>query len=316
MTIHLQSSQPPTTPLHVYLLLFAGVLCVSAAAIFIRFAQADGIPSMVIASGRMLVAALILTPWVLRRHWHTIRELDRSSWLLVIASGVALAAHFATWISSLEYTSVLISVVLVTTTPLWAAVLEVVFLRGRLGRPVIVGMIIAIIGSMTIAFGSDTSDALAGSNNVLGAALALAGAFTVSIYLIIGRKLRATLPLMPYIWLAYGVAAIILCALVAGAGMPVTGYPTGGYLAVVLLAVIPQLFGHTSFNYAMAYVPATVVGIATQLEPISSAFLAYLLFNEVPLPLQIVGSAVVLIGVLTATIGQSRKHRTRKALTS
>lgn len=315
MTVQLPSSQPSATPLHVYLLLFAGVLCVSAAAIFIRFAQAEGLPSLVIASGRMLVAALILTPWVVRRHWHTIRQLDRSSWLLVIASGVALAAHFATWISSLEYTSVLISVVLVTTTPLWAAVLEVIFLRGRLGRPVIIGMIIAIIGSITIAFGSDTSNALAGSNNVLGAVLALVGAFTVSIYLIIGRKLRATLPLMPYIWLAYGVAAIILCALVAGAGMPVTGYPADGYFAVVLLAIIPQLFGHTSFNYAMAYVPATMVGIATQLEPISSAFLAYLLFNEVPLPLQIVGSAVVLVGVLTATIGQSRKKRTRKALT-
>ena len=299
-----RSALPP----QLYIIVLAGVAAVSFAAIFIRFAQAEGIPSPLIAAGRLTIAALLITPVALRGHADALRQLDRRDLLLAAASGLILAIHFATWIASLEHTSVLISVVFVTTSPLWVALLEVTFLRARLGRLVIVGLLIALSGGMLIgvAGGAGSPAALEGGT-LFGGLLALAGAVAIAIYLVIGRKLRAKLPLTPYIWLVYGFAAIFLLALVALSGTPIAGYSAGGYLWIVLLALIPQMIGHTAFNYALRFVSATFVGIMTQMEPIGSAVAAFIIFRETPLALQIAGSAAILVGVTLATFGQSQK---------
>lgn len=292
----------PRTPTQVYAFLFVGVFAASLAAIFIRIAQGEGVPSAFIAAGRLTLSALILTPFALSRHRAELAELRGADLLLAAASGLVLAVHFATWIASLEYTSVLISVVLVGTAPLWSALFEVVFLRAHLGRLVVVGLLVAFAGGLLI--GLEGGGASASANDTLfGGILSLVGAATFAIYLVIGRRLRAKLSLVPYIWVVYGFAAIFLLVLSFGSGAPITGYSPTAYFMILLLALVPQLIGHTSFNYAVRYLSATFVGIATQTEPITSALIAYIVFNEVPLPLQIVGSAAVLVGVLIASFG-------------
>jgi drug/metabolite transporter (DMT)-like permease len=283
-----------------------GVLAVSLAAIFIRLAQNEGMPSLVIAAGRMTVATLILTPVTLRRYSAEIRALGRPELLLAGISGVFLAAHFATWILSLEYTSVLISVVLVNSHPIWVALLEIFFLRARLARLVIIGLIVGILGSIIVAIPSGGEVAL-GDNPLLGIVLAISGAITVAVYFVIGRKLRGKLSLLPYIWLVYGCSAIVLLLVVALMRIPITGYSPQGYVWIVAMALVPQLLGHSSFNYVLKYFPATYVGIAVQLEPVFSAIIAFFLFSESPLAVQILGSATILAGVVLASLGQSQK---------
>jgi len=294
------------TPPRVYAILFAGVVAASLAAIFIRFAQADGMPSTVIAAGRMTLSGLILTPIVLRRHRADLARLSRRDLLLAVASGLLLAIHFATWIASLEYTTVLISVVLVGTSPLWSALFEVVFLHVKLHRFVVIGLLIAFAGGIVIglAGGGDTGSS---DGTLIGGILSLVGAATFAIYLVIGRSLRTRMPLTPYIWLVYGIAALFLLVLMIGSGAPVTGYTPNAYLMIVLLAIVPQLIGHSSFNYAVRFLSATFVGIAVQLEPIGSALAAYLIFNEVPLPMQIWGSLAILGGVILASFGDKNE---------
>jgi drug/metabolite transporter (DMT)-like permease len=291
------------TPTRVYAFLITGVMAASLAAIFIRYAMDDGMPSSVIAAGRLGLSALILTPLALR-HRAELAGLRRADFLLAAAAGLILAIHFATWIASLEYTSVLISVVLVGTSPLWSALFEVIFLRVRLNRLVIAGLIAAFAGGLLIGLAGDSGDNQAGT--LMGAILSLAGAICFAVYLVIGRRLRAKLSLVPYIWLAYGFAAIFLLLMAFAGGATFTGYTPRAYFMILLLALVPQLIGHTSFNYAVRFLTATFVGIATQVEPISSALFAYILFNEVPLPLQIVGSVAILVGVAAATLGQER----------
>jgi drug/metabolite transporter (DMT)-like permease len=121
-------------------------MAVAAAAIFIRYAQADGMPSLVIAAGRLTIAALVLTPFALARHLPAVRALNRRDLALAVVSGFFLAIHFAAWVSSLEYASVLISVVVVTSNSLFVVLLEVIFLRARPARLVIVGLVLAIVG--------------------------------------------------------------------------------------------------------------------------------------------------------------------------
>jgi drug/metabolite transporter (DMT)-like permease len=293
-----------SVPTRVYTFLMTGVMAASLAAIFIRVAQGEGMSSAFIAAGRLTLSALILTPFVLRSHRLELAKLSRADLLLAVASGLLLAIHFATWVASLEYTSVLISVVLVGTSPLWSALFEVIFLRSHLHRLVVIGLLIAFAGGLLIGLAGGDGSA-SGSNVLFGSLLSLAGAATFAIYLVIGRKLRTRLPLMPYIWLVYSIAAVFLIVLMlAGGNVQITGFSTTGYLMILLLAVVPQLIGHSSFNYALRYLSATFVGIATQLEPIGSALAAYIVFREVPLPLQILGSLAILVGVILASFGQ------------
>lgn len=307
----MSTTAAPTRPsLQVYLILFMGAVAVSLAAIFIRLAQADNIPSLYIAAARMVIAALVLTPLTLRRHLSEIRSLSRGDLLLALLSGLFLASHFATWILSLEYTSVLISVVLVTTNPLWVAVLEVIFLRARLGRTMILGLLIGLAGSIIAGLSSSDNAVSPGKDPLLGSILAVIGAVCVAIYFVIGRKLRARLPLLPYIWLVYGFAALILLTVVVASGIPLTGYAPRGYIWLAGMALIPQLIGHSSFNYALKYLPATFVGIVNQLEPALSAVAAIAVFQEIPGIFQILGSAAILVGIILASLAQNHSSQT------
>jgi drug/metabolite transporter (DMT)-like permease len=299
----------PQMPARGYGAILIGIIAASLAAIFIRFAQNDGLPSLVIAGGRLTIASLVLTPFALRRNYAEIRTLNRNDLILAGLSGVFLALHFATWIASLEFTTVLISVVLVSTSPLWTAFLEVVFLRARLRRLVIFGLLVAVGGGLVIALGGE-SDMTVASNPVLGGGLALTGAIAIAIYFVIGRRVRAKLTILPYIWLVYSGAAIALIVAILVTGTQITVDAPEAYLWVVLLALVPQLIGHTSFNFALRYLSATYVSIITQMEPIASAIAAFIIFEELPVRHQIVGSIGIIIGVILATLGQAEGEST------
>jgi len=306
MTDNVTTAASTAVPLRAYGVLLLGVLSVAMAAIFIRLAQAENVPSLVIGSARLLIAAALLTPITLQRYRGHLRKIARGDALLLLVSGTFLAIHFAGWVSSLEYTSVLVSGVLVTTTPIWVGILEILVLKMRLARAFVIGLAVAIVGGLLIAL-TGTGSAARTDDPLLGGALSLIGAITVAVYLIIGRKLRPRLPLVPYIWSVYGIAALILGAIALVSGMTFTGYSTNAYLWLLALGVIPQLIGHSSFNYALAYLPATYISLATQVEPIGSAIFAFALFAEMPQPLQIVGSVVILIGVSIAILAPLRK---------
>lgn len=296
-------------PLHVYLVLLAGMISVSFAPILVRTAQAEGVSSVLVAGSRLFLAAVLVTPLVLMRHMNTLRGLSINDLRLATVAGVFLAIHFLSWVVSLEYTSVLISTVIVTSSPIWVAIMEAFLLRTKPPALVIVGLVIAIAGGILISLsGSNTPDqAQHFSANMFGAFLSLIGALCMPVYLIIGRKLGSAIPIIPYIWMVYGCAGIILMIVTIASGTPLTGYSSNALLAIAGMVLFPQLIGHTSLNYAVKFMPATIVSTVTQMEPIGSSILAFLIFAELPLPLQIAGSIIILSGVITANVGHIKK---------
>jgi drug/metabolite transporter (DMT)-like permease len=262
-----------------------------------------------VADSRLILATLVLTPLTLRRHGAALRKLDWRSIMLIITSGIFLAIHFAAWVSSLEYTSVLISVVMVTTSPVWVGILEVFVLRLRLNSGIIIGIVITIVGSVLLALPQSGQGMSVGNTELIGGGLALLGAITFSVYMIIGSKMRDRLPLLAYLWGVYGTAAIVLLIAVAFTGASFTGHSTNAYILLLLITIFPQLIGHSSMNYALAYLSATYISVATQLEPIGSAVVAYFVLSETPTGLQIFGSAIILAGVLVATLNPVRRFR-------
>jgi len=290
--------------------IITAILAVSTASIFIRFAQREA-PSLVIAALRLTVASLILAPVALTRYRNELRKLTGSDLLLGLLSGVFLAIHFATWISSLEYTSVASSVVFVSTGPLWVALLSPIFLKEPLTRAVLVGILLALLGGTVIGL-SDSCQIENGlvcpplsqfvqGTAFLGNFLALVGAWTVAGYLMIGRRLRAGMSLIPYIFVVYGIAAIVLLIIMFAARQSPIGYSPRFYLWIILLALVPQLIGHSTYNWALRYLPAALVSITTLGEPIGSAILAYFILGETPSLLTIVGGVLILTGIYFAS---------------
>jgi len=297
--------------------ILGAILAVSTASIFIRFAQREA-PSLVIAAFRLTFASLILAPIALTRHRAELRGLTRRELLLTLLSGIFLALHFATWISSLEYTTIASSVVLVSTSPLWVALLSPLVLRERLTRPVLVGMLLALTGGVVIAL----SDACVWKTGLacpslaefvqggafFGNFLALAGAWMVAGYLLIGRRLRAKMSLVPYIFVVYSVAAVVLIVIMLAAGETPLGYPSMTYVWMLLLALVPQLIGHSTYNWALRYMPAALVAVTTLGEPIGSTILAYFLLREAPTWIKLGGAAMILAGIWLASKAETKSR--------
>ncbi len=301
-----------SAPFQAYIVIVIAVVATSSAAILIRLALDASMPPLVIACARLLIAAVVLTPLSLGRHRAAISSLSAKEGALIALAGVCLAVHFTAWVASLQYTTVLVSVVIVSTGPIWVAILEVLFLRIRLSSLVILGLLVALAGGLLIGIPLDTNAALNSADaqdpgaTALGALLALLGALMVSVYMLVGRKLRATLPVIPYVWLVYGVAALGALAVILLTSTPVSGYSPSGYLALLAMGLIPQLLGHSSLNYLLEHFPAALVSMFSQLEPIGSALLAFALFQELPPQQQIIGSAIIVIGVALASRGEIR----------
>jgi len=273
-----------------------GVVAVSTASIFIRLAQQAGAQSLAIAMLRLTIASLVLLPFALGRCAGEFRRLSSRDLITTILSGAFLGGHFATWILSLEYTSVVSSVVLVTLSPLFVALASAIFLREPVNSRMALGMVIAIAGGILIGV-ADSAGSSPGQNPPLGNALALAGAVCIAPYLIIARALRSKLSLLAYITLVYGAAALILCAVVVLTQTPLGSDSALAYLWIALLALVPQLIGHTSFNWSVRRLPAVYATIPVLGEPVGSTILAVILLGETITLLTLAGAALALSGI-------------------
>lgn len=282
------------------------ILAVSTSSIFIRLAQKET-PSLVIAALRLTFATILLAPYALVRNRKEIRSLTKTDLFLCILSGFFLALHFSSWITSLEYTSITSSVVLVSTGPLWVAILSPFLLKEPLSKNTIRGLILALLGGLIIAAGSycKWDGIIVCANNasslktasILGGFLALLGAISVSGYLIIGRKLRTRISLVTYAFIVYGFSAVILLIITIFSGKSFFGYSITNYFWIFLLALIPQIIGHSTYNWALKFLPATLVAVGTLGEPIGSTILAFFILKETPGLFELFGAFFILLGI-------------------
>ena len=282
---------PPFPPV---LALIVGILAVSFGAIFIRLAEA---PPLVVAAYRLGLATLMLAPLALTRHRNELRRLARRDAALLLASGLLLGLHFAAWVTSLSYTSVASSVVFVDTHPLFVALASPVVLHERLSRRTLAGVLVSVLGGLVIGYG----DFRLGARELLGDGLALVGAITVAGYFLIGRSVRARLSLVAYVFAVYGAAAVCLAVAALVARQPLFGYGPQTYAMFLLLALVPQMLGHSSFNFALGYLPATAVSVAVLGEPIGSTLLAVFILGEIPTLLKVAGGLLILAGIYLAS---------------
>jgi drug/metabolite transporter (DMT)-like permease len=211
-----------------------------------------------------------------------------------------LALHFSLWIPSLSYISVGASTVLVTTQPVWLA--GFARIRGeRVPSRTIAGIALSLAGALMI-FGRDL-----GSADFRGDALAVGGAVAAAAYFLMGRSLRRDVSLLTYVGIAYTVSAAILGVVVALAGQPFLGFEPKVWLLFLLMALGPQILGHTVFNYLLGHMEPGVIAIAVTGEPVGATLLALAFFGEVPPWTAFAGGALVLAGIWVTVVAQARR---------
>ena len=273
--------------------LTVGVLAVSSGAILVRLADAH---PLVVAAYRVGLAFLLILPFSFRTCRRETREWDRRVWVHVLAAGVFLAVHFATWITSLSYTSVANSVVLVNTSPIWVGLLTPLVTRDRMSRRLWFGIALCTAGSLCIGW----EGLRLGGGVLRGDALAVAGGIAAAGYLLMGRSVRNRVSTLSYITVCYGTAAVVLWILVGSRGLPISGFTADTWWALLALAVVSQHLGHSSYNWCLKHLSAAVLALTLLGEPILGSLWAFLLFGETLSAWQAAGGALILAGIYQA----------------
>jgi len=286
--------------LKIFFILLSGVISISFAAIFVRFC--DDVPPLMIATYRLIFASIIIISLFKFKHY-TISSITKKDLIFSIISGMILSIHFYTWFTSLKLTSIASSVVLVTTSPIFVGIFSFFLLKEKQNINIIIGIALSIIGSTILTIGDvNISDALVFDKNALmGDIFAVFGAISAAIYMMIGSKVRENLDIIPYITITYTASAITLLLISLLSGQTFLGYKPSSYTFMFLLAVIPQLIGHTSLNWALKHLKSSMVAIVTLGEPIGAAILGYLFFREGVDKYQYVGIILIFMAILIAS---------------
>ena len=288
--------------IHPYIPIFIGVIAVSLSAIFVKLANAD---AGVIAFYRMLFSVLIMAPIFFWKYTNEIKRLSKRDWIFSGIAGVFLAFHFILWFESLNYTSVASSTVLVTLQPLFAFAGTYFFFKERLSIKTILSGIIAIGGAVLISWG----DFQISGTALFGDILALIACALVTAYLLFGQDVRQRLSLVTYTFVVYGISTVTLFFYVLLKGESFGPYPANDWFWFVMLAIVPNLLGHTLFNWSLKYVSTNVISIAILFEPVGAAILAFYIFNEYLILTQIIGGLIVIVGILLFVIDIKRLNK-------
>ena len=285
-------------------LLAVSVTAVSTSAVLIRAADDLGVPALAIAFYRCALASVVLLPLLWVGHRDELRALSPPSRWLLLGSGLALGCHFAAWVSSLSYTSIAASSVLVQTMPIWVA-LAGPLIGEHTSRRGWAGIMIALLGTAAIA-GASSGGSF--TNPVLGDALAIAGAIFAAIYVLIGRKVRQELSLVGYAGSVYAIAAAALGLAMLASGTPFVGFPAEAWLLFAAMTAGPQFLGHTVFNHLLGEMKASVVSVALLAEPVGATLLGVLVYQERPGAQVVAGAIVVLVGVAITVLAESSER--------
>lgn len=288
------------------------VAAVSSSAPLIAYAAA---PALAIAFWRNFLAVGVLGPYALARRRAEFRALARSAGRrdagYCVLAGVALAAHFATWMPSVQLTSVAAATALVVTQPVWQGVIALGQGR-RLSRLAWVGIAVAVTGAVW-AVGADVG---VSGPAVAGDLLAICGAMAAAAYTALGERARSTTSTVSYTSICYGVCALALLGVCLVGDVRITGFDTGTWLAVLGLVVGAQLLGHSMFNYALRRISATTISVLILLEAPGAALIAWVWLDQVPRPAALPGLALLLAGVAVVLHGEARSGRRVRALES
>jgi len=280
--------------------ILVGTLFTSLSSIIIRFSEA---PALVISAYRMLFTCLMLLLPVMINSRHEFKNIKKNDFILCIFSGIFLALHYASWISSIHMTTIANSTVLVACSPMFVALANYFIVKEKFTYKMIAGIVMSLSGTIIIAMGSSGG---ATSSMMIGNILAFSGAIFVAGYLVIGGIVRKNISAGAYVFIVYLVSAIILFFMCFVSSTPVYPYPAKEFLLFIALAFFCSILGHTVYNYLVKYVSSTLISVSTLSEPIFASIMAMFFFKEIPSVYTLTGGVIIIAGIFYYLVTQSK----------
>ena len=286
---------PPPTDLAVMLVALAAVstsgpIIVSTAA-----------PTLAIAFWRNAMASGLLVPWTLLRHRGELAGLSPRERRLAVVAGVLLAAHFATWVPSLAYTSVSSATALVSTQPIWAALLA-----RRAGhvipRRAWIGIAVAVVGAALVT----GVDVTLSTRALAGDLLAVIGGFFAAAYMVAGGEVRRSVSTTTYTTVCYFTTSVVLVLVCAVGRQQLAGYSANAWLKLVALTLGAQFLGHSLFNRVLRTTSPTVVSLSILFEVPGASLIAALWLHQNPHVAAVPGLLLIVAGVGTVITSRDR----------
>ena len=275
-----------------FVVLGIALLAVSNGAIFARLAEA---PALAIAAWRVGLALVVVVPLALTTP--RVAPAGARHVGLAAAAGALLALHFATWIASLEHTTIARSVLFVSTTPIWAALMQFLAGRGAPSRSTVIALALAVAGAAIVSGAGK-----GGAGALFGDLLAVAGGIAMAGYFLLSREAQAALPFRSYLGIAYGVAAAVLWVAVLASGTQAAGFDGRTWWALAGMALVSQLVGHSGYNWSLRHLNPLFVAVVSVGEPVLASLLGWWLLGEALDARTVAGGALVLVGIALAAL--------------
>ena len=277
---------------HPGIVMVIGILGISLSSIFFKYSAA---PSAVTAAWRLIWTVVLMGPVVMIRKEvrKELASLPKKKLVLSLVSGVFLAIHFAFWFESLKQTTVASAATIVCTEVLWVSLGYCLFLKGKLSAKAIGAILVALCGSVLIAW----SDSGTGGSHFYGDFLALMAALAVAVYVLLGRVVQETVSTTVYTFVVYTACGGALVALCLVQGNALTGYGLDPVVVGLLLAVFSTILGHSIFSWCLKFFTPSLVSASKLMEPVVASILAVFLFGEIPTVLQLLGGGLILTGL-------------------
>jgi drug/metabolite transporter (DMT)-like permease len=283
----------------------AGTFFTSLSSIIIRFSEA---PALVISAYRMLFTSLMLLIPVLIYNRNEFKNISKKEYILCTVSGIFLALHFASWISSIKMTTIANSTILVSCSPIFVALANYIITKEKLNRKMFAGILMSLTGTIIIALGSSGATA---NNVMLGNLLAFLGAVFVAVYLVIGGIVRKNLNALVYVFIVYTVSTIVLFIMCITSKTPIYPYALKEFMLFIALAFFCSILGHTVYNYMVKYVSSTLISVSTLSEPVFASTLAMLIFKEIPSLYTLIGGIIIITGIFYYLVTQNKEIKSK-----
>ncbi|MBY0026338.1 DMT family transporter [Priestia aryabhattai] len=281
-----------TLPLPSALFLLVGVLAVSFSSILIKWSDA---PASILGMYRLLFTVFLFLPFL---PWREMKILFKNStvkeWLMLVVSGVFLGLHFLFWMESFSHTTVASAMILTALEPVFVVIGAYFLFKEKTSKVGIISILIAVSGSMIIASG----DIGVSKTALYGDLLSVLGTVAVSVHMLAGQDLCRKMPPIIYSFAVFLIGGLVLFVYNICTNVSLTQYDTKDWWIFLLLALIPNIFGHALFNWLLKYVGATTISMAILGEPIGAIILAYFLLGEMTTASQLMGGMIVMISVM------------------
>lgn len=289
-------------PRSAYLFLAIGLAAASQSGNLVRIGNAHPVA---MAAWRLGLASVLLAP-VAGRQWASLARLTWREWLLLVLAGVALAAHLIAWIAAVQLTTVATAAILFAVNPVLTATAAHYLFGEKVSGRLLLSIGLGLVGIAILGW----NDAKLDPAHASGDAMALLCSAFFTVYFLAGKRLRRVLATPVYVASIYGVAALTAFGALAWKALPLITYDSRTWVCFALLAVVPTMIGHTSFNNALRYLDAGWISSATLSEPLLAGLVAWLAWNEVPTVWTAVGYSVIAVSVaILAWEGWWAPHR-------